>query len=105
MIDSTYFRVVGKSMFLRKVLTGTTPTPCPLHRSTRLAPALYSANAKGSGSDSCFQCPTEGWRYYVRASRLVLGSKRWATWKLAILFSSAHSFAVLLVTSMRPRSA
>jgi len=32
MIDSTYFRVAGKSMFLRNVLTGTSPTPCPLHR-------------------------------------------------------------------------
>jgi len=38
-------------MFLRNVRTDVSVTPFLLHRWARLAPALYSAKAKGSGSD------------------------------------------------------
>ena len=85
MIESTYFRVPGKSIFLRNVCAGMASTLFPpLHRWARLAPALYSASAKGIGSDCVSQCSNARRKYHVPASRFVFGSNSFSTRKLSI---------------------
>jgi len=63
-------------MFCRNCFTGMSVVLPPLHRSARLAPALYSASAKGVGSDCAAQRSKARCKYQVPASRLVFGVKK-----------------------------
>src|SRR5438105_929238 len=59
MIESTYLRVPGKSMFALKAFGGIVfVSSPPAQRCARLAPALYSASANGIESAWFCQCST-----------------------------------------------